>query len=434
MLENFAVLHSSGRCLFLRNYGGEALTSKLVSGLTSYLSFISSATAKGGAKDRRPRRASVAGGASEGAGGGGGEEGRRGEGNGSGSAATSAATVAEGGGSAAPAEGEASTVVVHGQKYQCLVAGAVTLVAQGAQSDSDAFLAVCTKGVRDIVNYFLGEFAWRRDDHAAFDGVLDLVHAYLERLQTDMTCLAGGSKWVFIEADRREEADRLLVTLEENQGVVGSALVLGRSVVHARLPALDTRMLLHYLAVRPLRPAEASTVPVYSGGEWKHMVLFRLRGMTLAVFTRIVTPFHSLAQFVEDLDEQLADTAAQLPVEEPPVLLRHYTGHDTLGFVYYNLQTGVAVAPPPRPGPRAEQRKTTGALTWFCSRALQALVDGSLNEAVLHGRGYRFYALVTPTYHMFALFSDRVPTSALGAYAKEIVDSVQHHVGNVSAL
>lgn len=61
--------------------------------------------------------------------------------------------------------------------------------------------------------------------------------------------------------------------------------------------------------------------------------------------------------------------AIMLPIEEPPVLLRHYTGHDTIAFVYVHTATHVTVAPPPRPGPASEQQKTIEVFSSFYSRA-----------------------------------------------------------------
>ncbi len=125
---------------------------------------------------------------------------------------------------------------------------------------------------------------------------------------------------------------------------------------------------------------------------WKQLVLVRLRhGMVCAVLCTLRTAYSQLTAVIDAIDEALTDSGAStvgsgsgagagagaggsagagsagagaggggggggaaaggmlLPVEEPPVLLRHYTGHDTVMFVYVHVSTHVCVAPPPRP-------------------------------------------------------------------------------------
>ncbi len=217
-----------------------------------------------------------------------------------------------------------------------------------------------------------------------------MVDKLLLRMVADVSILVRGVRWVFLDDDKREQSDRVLASVtEQNANIFGSAIILGQSVLHARLPPTDARMVMWQLLCRPLGIAKVRCVPVYcansggtafssasggsggaggSGGVWKQLVLVRLRhGMVLALLCTLRTVYSSLTGVIDALDEALTDngTAAigttassgsggnasglPMPVEEPPVLLRHYTGHDTIAFVYVHLATHVCVAPPPRP-------------------------------------------------------------------------------------
>jgi hypothetical protein len=141
----------------------------------------------------------------------------------------------------------------------------------------------------------------------------------------------------------------------------------------------------------------------------------------------------ALSALLLDYEETLADSGAHLPSEEAPVLLRHYSGHDTLAFVYTHTATGVTVAPPPRPGPQSEQQKAIAAFQWFFSRALQIIARSSVNECVLQLKGYRFYCHVDDEYQIYALFTDSVGLAQVAAYTAEILENVMRHNGALLA-
>jgi hypothetical protein len=215
----------------------------------------------------------------------------------------------------------------------------------------------------------------------------------LQQSQFDPIHLVGGSRWVYLEEEVREQLDRLLAGLEESSSlpaaaasaaakgaagndsaaaattmqdapdITGTLLVLGGSILHSRMSTSMSRLLLHHLQCRPLGAAKLRTLPLcFEGGVWQHVLFLRMRHHVLVVSLALEGSVLSLARatagggqmlldFEEVFVERMLTTASSslhLPVEEAPVLLRHYTGHDTLAFLYHHHATGVAVAPPPR--------------------------------------------------------------------------------------
>lgn len=89
-------------------------------------------------------------------------------------------------------------------------------------------------------------------------------------------------------------------------------------------------------------------MPLLLEGVWRHYTFVRLRHLVLVCAIGIKAPLAKMLQLCLEFEEDLVDTNLNLPIEEPPVLLRHYTGHDTIAFLYHHHASGVTVAPPPR--------------------------------------------------------------------------------------
>jgi hypothetical protein len=106
--------------------------------------------------------------------------------------------------------------------------------------------------------------------------------------------------------------------------------------------------LLHHLSCRPLLSSKLRTLPLFLDGTWKHYVFLKLRHTVLVAAVGIKAHLAKVMNLCMEFEEDLVETNLNLPVEEPPVLLRHYTGHDTIAFVYHHHASGVTVAPPPR--------------------------------------------------------------------------------------
>lgn len=111
---------------------------------------------------------------------------------------------------------------------------------------------------------------------------------------------------------------------------------------------------MQHLASRPLGQCKLRTLPLYTEGRWRHFLLLRLRQQQVLVVSAPLRARTALSRLSEAVllweEEELSQLCLglSLPAEEPPVLLRHYTGQDTVAFLYSHHTTGVTVAPPPR--------------------------------------------------------------------------------------
>jgi hypothetical protein len=299
------------------------------------------------------------------------------------------------------------SITVNSYKFVYLDHSPYTLVAQGNGEESEQFLGSYICDVRDLIQTYFGNGVVSPDDIGALKGIVDLIHHMLMKYAIDLSYLCSGTRWVYLDEEVREQVDRLLANLEENSvvtaassatsgnttgvgqpDITGTMLVLGNSILHSRIPNFTSRMvsahrhlgapagmaalafnnvpivtcshillgssilcspvqLLHHLSCRPFGASKLRTLPLFFDGVWKHYVFLRLRHMTLVVAVNIKAPLSKLLNLCLEFEEDLVETNLNLPVEEPPVLLRHYTGHDTIAFLYHHL-TGVTVAPPPR--------------------------------------------------------------------------------------
>ncbi len=61
----------------------------------------------------------------------------------------------------------------------------------------------------------------------------------------------------------------------DNDAISGSALLLGRCVLHTRLPRVHIRSALDHLQAAPLGAAKVRMVPVFISGTPMHMIFLR---------------------------------------------------------------------------------------------------------------------------------------------------------------
>lgn len=132
-----------------------------------------------------------------------------------------------------------------------------TLVAQGNSDESDTFLSGYVSDVRDLIQTYLGVGVVASDDLSAIKGMADLIHHMLQKYTSDLSYLCGGTRWVYLEDEVREQIDRALSGLEENSiaqpanttgpnagqpDINGTMIVLGNSILHSRITNLTSRM------------------------------------------------------------------------------------------------------------------------------------------------------------------------------------------------
>jgi hypothetical protein len=303
------------------------------------------------------------------------------------------------------------------------------LVAHAPSDDGDDVVRKQLQEVEALLLFLFGDCSkWKRD-LLGLRGVHDIIDGVFKKHSVELSALVSGIKWVLLPPTVRDQLDRLLATLEENEFVHGGMLVLGSSVLHSRLPQRDSKMVLHYISTRQLGALRLRTTPVYSEGQWKNLVLLKLRVLTLAVLVSIRVVHAKVSPVLHGFEEALQDAALQLPVEEPPVLLRHFTGHDTIAFIYRHVRNGLAIAPPPRAGPQSETQKTLRSFLWFFSRARDVLSTSDINELVMTRDGFRFHAQANETHELYVLYSDQAKPAEVDKFSREIIANARRKIG-----
>eukprot|EP00163_Fabomonas_tropica_P031811 TRINITY_DN7704_c0_g3_i1.p1 TRINITY_DN7704_c0_g3~~TRINITY_DN7704_c0_g3_i1.p1 ORF type:complete len:175 (+),score=17.52 TRINITY_DN7704_c0_g3_i1:2-526(+) len=161
--------------------------------------------------------------------------------------------------------------------------------------------------------------------------------------------------------------------------------------------------------------------PVYIGGRWLQLLLIRLRSYTLGLLVANSVPLDTLTPAIEAFEGQLTSSGVQLPVEAPPVLLRHYVGRDTVVFQYYNARTGVTVTPRPRPAAPTEQAKVNSLFQWLFARASLMLSSSSTSSLTLHHDSYHFHAMVDDQDQLYVLYSAQVKADHIRPLSQELL-------------
>lgn len=217
--------------------------------------------------------------------------------------------------------GQICRLTVGGMKWCVLELGSLTLVAQGHEEESDVFLSEFLSDVADLLSFYLGEFA-NEQGTTHLSSVLDLVDGLLAQFRTDLGAFGRGVRWISIDRDCREQVDRMLAKLEENEEVLGSALLVGSHVLHGRLPQFDTRMIIHYLSMRPMGKKSMITLPIFSQESWKSLIVMRLRFGVLVVESTIVLPMIDIVPNLQKFEDSLVEANLPIPVEV--VRIAHY--------------------------------------------------------------------------------------------------------------
>eukprot|EP00128_Syssomonas_multiformis_P010918 Colp12_sorted_trinity150504_noHs@27307 len=231
---------------------------------------------------------------------------------------------------------------------------------------------------------------------------------------------------VYVDHSTRDRLDAMLSSLEDNKTIsgCGTMLMLGKAVLHSRLPLAETRTVVGYVVARELGPVGVRVTPVHTNGRWYNLVVVQMQAFVLVLLANIRTAYHELANNVRAFEANLVDSNIVLPREEPPVLLRHYATREAILFVYFNQRTGVVVAPQLRPGPAVEQKQAAAAFWWFFAHASSLLSSSGLSDLSMTRDGFRFYARSDGVHQMFVLFSEQVKSEQ----TEELAARIQHKV------
>ena len=134
---------------------------------------------------------------------------------------------------------------------------------------------------------------------------------------------------------------------------------------------------------------------------------------------------------LDEFEELLQETAVQLPVEEPPVLLRHFTGQDTVAFVFTHIRSRFTVAPSPRPGPASETRKAMQTFHWFYSRASSVTAQAAMSNLLLSHDGYSFHSTLKDDVALHVLYADTVKMEDVETLSAEIIANAGRRLEDV---
>jgi mRNA-degrading endonuclease RelE of RelBE toxin-antitoxin system len=108
---------------------------------------------------------------------------------------------------------------------------------------------------------------------------------------------------------------------------------------------------------------------VYCMGSWRNLYRIRIQSYVLVVMTEVDKTYLSLSSRVEDFRVTFLQSRLEIPVEEPPVLLRYFSKRETLAMLYHNIKQGHIIFPQLRPGPDVQQNEILETFWWFFGEA-----------------------------------------------------------------
>ncbi|SPQ93992.1 unnamed protein product (mitochondrion) [Plasmodiophora brassicae] len=402
MLDNFFVYHRTGKCLFSASYNGRPLGFEFMQGLKAASSTLFSFTHRNKEAENARREA--------------------------------ANTNSEPGqpGAAKSDAGHDENIVtelVLGDLYfQFYDMGTFLLIAQGARGVPPSSLRMAIDAVRDTIVFYIGKFDSVSQDTTIFESIADIVRDVLKR-QNELALFVNGVPCIPLNSRATAVLDRLLSSLEENHNVYGSALVIGDAVMHRRSDVHQTKMLLQHIAARPMNNSVIRCIPVYVDGRAQNMVLLRINNMVLCVFTHIVSAFSELVPYIENFEVSLEDEVYHLPKDNMPILLRNYTGLDTLAFLYYDSQKGKVVAPAFRL--ENNQNETMAkAFHWFFATAQEVHGKNGVAQLTMAGGEHIFHHIERNGVFLSALYSTVVADN-VATLTDEIFDNVRRSLNEL---
>eukprot|EP01137_Pigoraptor_chileana_P000237 Opistho-2@36072 len=350
-MRDFFVLHKSGECVYARNFDGDILDQNLVTGFFSSISTFTQALARQQLRE----------------------------------------------------------VILENSKFVYRELFDYVLVARCDLEEAKSLVHSQLKDVQSLLELFFGPAENWTSEVLALDGVDDLIDRLFRRCKEEPSAVVLGFDQIYLDHPTRERLDVLLASLEDSEVISGSAtmLVLDSAVLHSRMPLIETRMIMHYIKTRPLGNMTLRFAPVHSSGRWFGLYLVQMQPYVLVLLTNLQTMYHELAPSILSFETSLVESNLNLPVEESPLLLRHFATRDTVAFVYHNIRTGVTVAPELRPGPDVEKKLTLRAF-WRCfADASPLLAEGGITDFGLTRDGYRFIARLDGIHEMYVLYPSK---------------------------
>jgi len=115
--------------------------------------------------------------------------------------------------------------------------------------------------------------------------------------------------------------------------------------------------ILHYYKSRPLGSQVMRYVPVYTQDSWNNLYFVKMQNFVFVFKTFIDKTYNLYKYRVEEFRISLIQSRLDIPIEEPPVLLRMFAKRDVFALLYVNIKTGNTIFPQIRPGPEIQQKE-----------------------------------------------------------------------------
>ncbi|TPX34190.1 hypothetical protein SmJEL517_g03057 [Synchytrium microbalum] len=307
--------------------------------------------------------------------------------------------------------------------------GSFVFIAHCDLQTSSAVAQAVLRDIGGICELLFGSCEFWEEDYFDLNGAQDVVGMFFKRTSPDPASIVGGTEQVFLEPEVCERLDKLLAYLESQNGVCGSGtmLILGDSVLYSRFGLQETRMILKYHKARPLGTTSVRFTPVFCYNSWRNLYTVRIGNYVLVVLTYIDKAFAPLERKIAQFRIAFTQSRLEIPIEEPPILLRMYAKRETLAMLYHNIKTGTSIFPQLRPGPEVQQKEIMNSFWTFFSEAVSNLSVAGVTEWSISRDQYRFYARSEGIHKLYVLFTAESMSAPSANVASEILQSILQH-------
>ncbi|ORY37531.1 hypothetical protein LY90DRAFT_672795 [Neocallimastix californiae] len=262
--------------------------------------------------------------------------------------------------------------------------------------------------IKDIVGlceFIFGKPSEWNDSFTDFKGIQDILCNQMFELNP--TTIVKGIKKVSIEDNVQDRIDKLLAVFENQDGICSNStlILLGESILYSRFSLHESRMILHYYKSRPLGSQVMRYVPVYTQDSWNNLYFVKMQNFVFVFKTFIDKTYNLFKYRVEEFRISLIQSRLDIPIEEPPVLLRMFAKRDVFALLYVNIKTGNTIFPQIRPGPEIQQKEIINIFWDFYYQTCSLIKIPGVNEISINKDQYRFYAKTENVHRIFILFS-----------------------------
>lgn len=311
--------------------------------------------------------------------------------------------------------------------------GDFIFVLHAQSSSSTQILGSILNDIGGLCRFLFGPCQEWDAETFALDGAQDVLNYLFVNATQDLSVVAGGVNQIFLGNSTAERVDKLLTFLESQDGIVGnsSVMILGNSVFHSRTNLQNTRRVLHYHKARPM-PSSVNVrfTPVYANNSWRSLFTFRIGSYTVSMLAALDQAFEAIQSRFEEFRQSFLQSRLEIPIEEPPVLLRLFAKREALCLFYHNVKTGHTISPQLRYCSEIQHQEITGVF-WSCfCEASRFLAVPGIKEFSLIKDQYRFYARSESIHRIYLLLAnDSISAESVPAISNEVLRNLKAYVG-----